>query len=120
MRSGACSERHFQHSVKKQAELDLIKSKTKLINGEIWVEYPFVKNPACLPYNRHCVVRVAEKVEKGLIKDGLHNVYCEQIKQFLDRGVAVKLSQEEMQSWTGPCQYITPSWSLERLRDNSS
>ena len=107
MRSGACSERHFQHSVKKQAELDLIKSKTKLINGEIWVEYPFVKNPACLPYNRHCVVRVAEKVEKGLIKDGLHNVYCEQIKQFLDRGVAVKLSQEEMQSWTGPCQYIT-------------
>ena len=107
MKSGSCSERHYEHGLKKQAELDLIKSKTKLINGEIWCEYPFIKSPACLPYNRHSAVRVAEKVEKDLIKDGLHDVYCEQIKQFLDRGVAVKLSSEEMRSWTGPCQYIT-------------
>ena len=61
----------------KQAELDLIKSKTKLYNGEIWCEYPFTKNPACLPYNRNNAVRVAEKVEKDFMKDGLHEVYCE-------------------------------------------
>ena len=107
MKSGSCSERHYEHGLKKQAELDLIKSKTKLINGEVWCEYPFIKNPSCLPYNRHSAVRVAEKVEKDLMKDGLHDVYCEQIKQFLDRGVAVMLSAEEMKSWTGPCQYIT-------------
>ena len=107
MKSGSCSERHYEHGLKKQAELDLIKSKTKLVNGEVWCEYPFTKNPSCLPYNRRSAVRVAEKVEKDLMKDGLHEVYCEQIKQFLDRGVAVKLTQEEMVSWTGPCQYIT-------------
>ena len=107
MKTGPCSERHFQHGVKKQAELDLIKSKTRIINGEVWCDYPFLRDPACLPYNRKNVVRVAEKVEQGLVKDGLHAVYCDQIRQFLERGVAVKLSQEEMASWTGPAQYIT-------------
>ena len=107
MKSGLCSEQHFNHSLKKQAELDLIKSKTKLIDGEVWCEYPFIKNSACLPFNRNTVVRVAEKIEKDLIKDGLHSHYCEQIKDFLSRGVAVKLSKDEMSSWSGPAQYIT-------------
>jgi hypothetical protein len=45
MASGPCSERHYIHGVKKQAELDLIRSKTKLINGEVWCEYPFDNVP---------------------------------------------------------------------------
>ena len=48
MKTGTCSERHFEFGVKKQAELDLIRSKVKLLNGEIWVEYSFIKKP-CLP-----------------------------------------------------------------------
>ena len=58
-------------------------------------------------------MKVAAKVEKVLLKDGLLREYCEQIKQFLDRGMAVKLSSEEMESWTGPCQYITPMVCLK-------
>ena len=107
MENGACSERQYEHSLKKQAELDLIKSKTSLVNGEIWCDYPFVKDPACLPFNRPTVIKVAEKVERDLIKDGLHSHYCDQIKDFLHRGVAVKLSKEEMDSWSGAAQYIT-------------
>lgn len=52
-------------------------------------------------------MKVAEKVEKDLFRDGLHSAYNEQSLSQLDRGVAVKLSDEELESWTGPCQYIT-------------
>ena len=90
MRFGFCSEQHFENNLKKQAELDLIKSHPKLVNEELWCEYPFVKDPSCLPYNRPTVFKVAQKVDKDLIKDGLPSHYCEQIKNFLSRGVAVK------------------------------
>ena len=86
MVSGACSQKKFDFGVKKQAELDLIKRKTSLIDGEVWCEYPFIKDPGCLPNNRSDVVKVAERVEKGLMKDGLYSAYNEQIKSQLDRG----------------------------------
>ena len=107
MSTGPCSEKQYQYGVKKQAELELIKSKTKLVDGEVWCDYPFIKDPACLPFNRATVVKVAERVERDVMKDGLHAAYNDQIRSFLERGVAVKLSTDEMESWTGPCQYIT-------------
>ena len=107
MEKGPCSEKHYVHSVKKQAELDLIRSKTKLLEGEVWCEYPFTKDPYCLSNNRSTVIKVAEKVEKDLLRDGLHDAYNEQIRDQLKRGVAVKLSEDELNSWTGPCQWIT-------------
>ena len=107
MERGPCSEKHFQHSIKKQAELDLIKSKTHLHEGEVWCEYPYIRDPACLSFNRDAVIKVAEKVEKSLIKDNVREAFNEQIRDQLRRGVAVKLSDDELQSWVGPCQYIT-------------
>ena len=38
--SGVCSDSHASHTLKAQAELDLIKENTKLVNGEIWCSYP--------------------------------------------------------------------------------
>ena len=107
MVKGPCSEKQYSHSAQRQAELDLIREKTRLKNGEIWCEYPFIKDPSCLKNNRPAAIKVAGKIEKDLIRDGLYEVYNEQIRDFLKRGVAVKLSNEEMESWTGPCQYIT-------------
>ena len=107
LRSGACSDKNHTHSVKKQAELELIQSKMELKNGEVWCQYPFIKDPASLSYNRASAVKVAERVERGLIKDGLYATYNEQIKSQLDRGVAVKLSEDEIASWSGPCQYVS-------------
>ena len=104
---GVCSESHAQHTIKAQAELDLIKANTKLVNGEIWCSYPFVKDPVCLPNNRGAAVRVAEKVWNSLKKDGLLPAYNEQVQQILDRKAAVKLSKEEMEDYEGPFQYIS-------------
>jgi hypothetical protein len=39
----------------------------------------------------------------AVLVDGLHAAYNEQIKSQLERAVAVKLSDEEMASWSGPC-----------------
>ena len=73
--TGMCSEAHAQHTAKDQAELDLIRSKTKRINGEIWCEYPFVKDPSCLSNNRASAVKVAEKVFRDLKRDNLLEQY---------------------------------------------
>ena len=43
-------------------------------NGEVWCSYPFVKDPMCLSDNKRAVERVAAKVEKSLLKDGLYDV----------------------------------------------
>ena len=85
----------------------MIKSKTELRDGKVWCDYPFTKDPASLSFNRSSAVKVAERVEKGIIKDVLHSAYNEQIQSQLDRGVAIKLSDDEIVSWSGPCNYIS-------------
>ena len=67
--SGKCSDTHVQHTLKEQAELDLIRANTNLVNGEIWWEYPFVKDPACLSNNRDSAIKVAEKVWASLERE---------------------------------------------------
>ena len=76
-------------------------------NGEVWCKYPFIKEPTCLRNNRNVVVKVAEKVRKDLMRDNLLEAYILQVQQILDRGAAVELKKNEIQDWTGPCQYIT-------------
>ena len=107
LQSGECSDSHNGRTMKEQAELELIKSKTKLVDGRIWCEYPFIKDHACLPNNRGAAVSVAEKVRRSLKKDGLLEAYDKQVQEILDRGAAVKLSEQELLEYEGPTQYIT-------------
>ena len=106
-KSGVCSDRNRVLTEKQREELEVISQKTKLINNEIWVEYPYKKDPACLPENRNAAIKVAEKVEKDVIKDSLHEVYNEQVKSMLERGTAVELTEQELRDWAGPVHYIT-------------
>ena len=104
---GECSEPHIMHDLKEQAELNLIKDNVRLENGEVWVTYPFIKDPKCLQNNRDNVVKMAEGLWKSLKKDGLLSQYNEEIQKYLDRGTFVKLSKEEIDSYDGPRQYIS-------------
>ena len=113
MQKGACSERHHGYSVKKQAELDLIKEKTYLKEGEVFCDYPFIRDPSCLSFNRGTVIKVAEKVERDLLRDNMYEAYNEQIRDQLKSGVAVRLTEDELKSWTGPCNYITHHYVLK-------
>ena len=105
--SGTCSDRNRLLNEKQQAELDVISEKTKIIDDQIWCDYPFKKDPACLKYNRAAAIKVAEKVERDLVRDGLHDVYNEQVQAILDRGAAVRLTKQEMEEWAGAVNYIT-------------
>ena len=104
---GTCSERNRLISAKQQEELDVISKKTQIIDNKVWCDYPFKKDPACLKYNRDAALKVAMKVERDLLRDGLHNVYNEQVKAILDRGAAVQLSEQELEEWAGSVNYIT-------------
>ena len=107
LQTGECSDAHAKHTMKEKAELELIKANTRLENGQIWCDYPYIKDPACLPNNRAAAVAVAEKVRQGLKKDNLLHAYNEQVQQILDRGAAVKISKQELDEYVGPSQYIS-------------
>ena len=105
--SGECSEQHIIHSLKEESELKMIEENVQIIDGETHVRYPFLRDPSVLPYNRNTVARIAEKLWKGLKRDGLLDSYNVEMKKYLDRGTFVKLTKEEMGDYEGPCQYIT-------------
>ena len=79
----------------------------KLINGEIQVSYPFIRDPNCLPYNRDAVVRITEKLEKRLLSSGMHTNYNLEFQKYIDRGGLVKLTEQEISEYRGPTNYIT-------------
>ena len=78
----------------------------QLVNGQIQVSFPFKRDPHCLPNNRYVVVKMAEKMEKRLLKSGFHETYNQEIKKALDRGAAVMLTEQEKADWKGPVNYI--------------
>ena len=58
---GTCSDRNRLLNEKQLAELDVITEKTQLKDGNIYCDYPYKKDPACLPYNRGAALKVEER-----------------------------------------------------------
>ena len=56
---GDCSEAHYLLTLKEEAELKLISDNVQVVDGEVHVQYPFLKNPSCLPDNKRTAVKVA-------------------------------------------------------------
>ena len=106
LRCNDCSDPGLVHSRKDQEELDMLEQGVQLVNGQIHVSYPFKRDPHCLPNNRAAVMKMAEKMEKRLIKTGFYETYNQEIQKALDRGAAVKLTKEEIADWKGPVNYI--------------
>ena len=50
---------------------------------------------------------MAKNQEKRLEKLGLLSLYNEELRKYVDRGVIVKLSKQDMDEWRGPCNYIS-------------
>ena len=107
MRCVQCTDLALTYSRKDQDELDMLKKGIKLVNGQLQVTYPFIRDPHCLPNNRHVVIMMAEKQEKRLIKSGHLERYNLEFQKYLDRGAAVKLSKQELDEYKGPINYIS-------------
>ena len=97
----------LQHSHKEQDELDELRCNTALKEDGIHVKYVFRKDPSCLPNNRLAVIKMAQKQEQRLIKSGHLDYYNQELIKYIERGAAVKLSAEELESWNGPVNYIS-------------
>lgn len=108
---GKCPINGHTYSFKEQQELDLIRGNLSFSpDRSAWVtKYPWILHPSCLPDNYSCVLATLRNTEKTLKKGGddWSRTYSEQIKDMVDRGVARKLTAEEIKEWQGPVFYIS-------------
>ena len=65
-----CTNKALRRSRKDQEELELLRNSIKIENGELVVNYPFIKDPCLLPYNKGQVIKMATKLESRLDKEG--------------------------------------------------
>ena len=80
------------------------------------VSYPFSEDPAILPNNKNQVIRIAERLERQLMKNGRLSNFNSEFDRMLSRGTLVELSQEEIDMWEGPVHYI----SLQHVQNDES
>ena len=103
---------------KEQEELGMIENAIKVefqpdetgklpVQGRVTYHYPLLKDPWLLSNNRAQAIAMAAGNEKRLIKRGEVEAYNKELKDYIDRGVIRKLSEEEMAAWTGPVNYIS-------------
>ena len=87
----------------------------RLIENAIWIDpvgrksyfkYPYLKSPEVLQYSREQVLAIEAGVQRSLIKKNQFKAYNEVIQDYLRRGIIRKITQEEMDSWTGPVNYV--------------
>ena len=102
-----CSDPAQIHSIKEQAELLELQKNTVLKDDGIHVNYVFSKDPNCLPNNRNRVVKMAASQEAKLQKSGHLEFYNQELMKYIERGAVVKLSEEELNEWSGPINYIS-------------
>ncbi len=71
-------------------------------------KYPWIEDPASLPNNRGAVEATFLRTEKQLAKEPEWKAaYSAQVKDMLDRGAAVKLSESAIANWDGPVWYVS-------------
>ena len=96
-------------SLKEYRELNVIKSKLSYDeHAKVWTAgYPFLRDPSVLKDNYETTLKVLIKRENKLMKDEtLKRLYSEQIEDFVSRGVIRKMSDKELENWTGPIRYV--------------
>ncbi|KAK3879621.1 hypothetical protein Pcinc_015822 [Petrolisthes cinctipes] len=107
---GKCPLGSNKYSVKEERELALI---TKGLSHDPeknrWIAiYPWIKSPETLPNNLSVSLARLRSTEKRLSKRGAKyaKAYSDQMQDMVARGVARKLTDEEMRNYEGPVHYI--------------
>ena len=89
-------------------ELTLIENAITInpVTKTAWFRYPMIKNPEILQDNRTQVIGIETSVQKTLINKGQLELYNDVVRDYIKRGVIRKLSQEELDEWDGPVNYV--------------
>ena len=72
-----------------------------------YVKYPFVENPSILTCNISQAIRIAERVEKRVIKEGLLAEVNADFDKMINYGALAELPDEDMITWNGPAHWVS-------------
>ena len=76
--------------------------------------YPWLQDPTSIPEHYNYTLKRLESTERSLKRnESSQKLYQEQIEDMVKRGVARKLSQSEIECYTGPTHYIPHSGVLK-------
>ena len=109
-RCGKCVTGAKNCTLQEEREMEMIKnglrydSERKLFT----IEYPWIKDPNCLPNNITAAKGKLRSTEKRLAKlaPDHQKAYSDQMRDMEHRGVARKLSIQEIQNYCGPVHYL--------------
>ena len=106
---GKCPLGAKDYSLNEEKELHLIENNLEFdeTEGQWIAAYPWIKDPSDLPNNRRATQGMFASTKKRLARNPSHaKVYQEQIQDMVDRGVARKLTREEMETYQGSIHYV--------------
>ncbi|TKS65757.1 hypothetical protein D9C73_028022 [Collichthys lucidus] len=114
-RCGNCQPGGKEMSLAEERELEMVRNGLRYVTGDDHCErphwhakYPWAEDPTSLPNNRKAVEATFLRTEKQLKKEPEWKAaYASQVHDMVQRKAAVKLSEEELQSWTGSVWYIS-------------
>ena len=99
----------MKYSFKEQQEYETIqKNLFYCPQRKRWITtYPWATARSALPKNEKAAYQALLSLERRLQKNPeLAAEYCKQIQAMIDRGVAIVISEEELQSWEGAYYYL--------------
>ena len=102
-----CTCKATEMSLQERAEMKMIEESCQL-QGDMWImQYPWKRDPSCLPNNYVQVLKKLESTEQRLMKQPDHaNSYNAQIKEMEEMKFSRKLTEEEKKEWKGPVHYV--------------
>ena len=109
-RCGKCPTTGHTYSFKEEQELKMIRENLEYDKvNQCWItSYPWLVDPSTLPDNYSTALATLKSTERNLKKDDQWaETYQKQVQDMVNRGVARKLSQKELQDWKGPTYYIS-------------
>lgn len=104
-----CSFRARQLTwIENQELAEIEKNLTLNLDEKRWhVQYPFKEDPSTIRNNYNQAYACLTSLEKRLQKQGQWEKFEEQFDDAVKRGVFVKLSQYEIENYSGPVNYVT-------------
>ena len=104
-----CSFRGYQLSQQEQYEYHIIESKINYVESQqcFHVQYPFTDDPHSLSSNRAQVTKMAERLEKKLMKEVNLSHFNKELDKMISHRAIVELTKEDMESWCGAVHYVS-------------
>lgn len=73
--------------------------------------FPWLEDPSTLPNNKRAVEATFFRMKRQLAKEPLwKEAYSAQVHEMVDRQAAKKLTEEDLNTWKGPCLVHKPSY----------